>query len=792
MSLTLTFQIKMTSDYHVGAGYGRGTELDSALLRDADGVPVLRGTALNGLLRDGLWRLLQRKPLQGWRDCQESGLSEDETDERYCGQYSGGNADPCPVCRLFGTPRTMKRWHIGSARPEDRKEVASNAYKSEGAASQKVARVRVNPRTRRAAPRKLFSEEQGGQMTFTFTATCPTDDEAALDEAALLIAAARFVRQLGRSRRRGQGECLFELVKVKGGDLGSGPQKTLLDRFENHWLKGKPEALAQPARQSLDQGREKPAEGKRVCLRVLARLDEPLIIAKRASAGNQFRTQQAIPGKALLGALAGHAAERFDLDDATTYDAFIALFLRGAVRFPSLYPLYRSEEAAKVAEDEQQEGKVIAYHPSVPVPRDGFACKVYQKHPIQWGTQKGEQIKTCAVPDCGNLVKGVRGAFLSLQQKPERFEPQKRSEMHIRINPESGRVEERQLFDYEVLEAGQFFAGELVCTDEQAWDLLQDLTGLEEKTPVSLRLGKATHRGYGKATLWLETCDEGNPHIWIQRPIDERVDNGTKELTLTLLTDAIVTDTWGRFATGFEDEWLNRELGFPVKVLDGHDFAATHLVDGFNNKLRLPRWRDVALTAGSTVRLNILEVPKKDLLKRIEREGIGLRKSEGYGRVAFNHPIYNINNIGLTDAPVKIPPELALGTDTEPIESTRTKFQERWNESLDTQPWKQCEKARFLGLARWLDAHRRESIGELLEAIETLGEPDELLIERLGGAEERGDREIANPLTEEKGFTLVKKLLKQLQDKDEAHRPLGVRMLADRLVKAAGKEEVGQ
>jgi len=795
MSLTLTFQIKMTSDYHVGAGYGRGTELDSALLRDADGVPVLRGTTINGLLRDGLWRLLQRKPLQDWRDCQESGLSEDETGERYCGQYSGGDADPCPICRLFGTPRTMKRWHIGSARPEDRKEVASNAYKSEGATSQKVARVRVNPRTRRAAPRKLFSEEQGGQMTFIFTATCPTDDEAALDEAALLIAAARFVRQLGRSRRRGQGECLFNLVKVKGVDLGDGPQKTLLDRFEEHWLKGKPEALAQPERQSLDRGRGEPDEGERVRLRVLARLDEPLIIAKRASAGNQFRTQLAIPGKALWGALAGNAAERFDLDDATTYDAFIALFLRGAVRFPSLYPLYRPEDAAKVAEDEQPEGKVIAYHPSVPVPRDGFACKVYQKHPIQWGTQKGEQIKTCAVPDCGNLVKGVRGAFLSLQQKPERFEPQKRSEMHIRIDPESGRVEEGQLFEYEVLDAGQFFAGELTCTDEQAWDLLQDLTGLEEKTSISLRLGKATRRGYGKVALWLDRWDDEKPQIWIQRPTDERVDNGTEELTLTLLTDAIVTDTWGRFATGFEGEWLSHELGFEVNVMEGRDFAATHLVDGFNNKLRLPRWRDVALMAGATVRLKIEKPPEEGLLgalAQIEREGIGRRCNEGYGRVAFNHPIYNINNIGLTDAPIKIPPELALGTDAEPIESTRTKFQERWDKSLDAQPWERCEKARFLGLARWLDTHRREGVGELLDAMETLGEPDELLIGRIGGKEERGDREIAKPLAKEEGFKLVKKLLKRLQEENEAHWPLGIRMLADRLAKAAGKKEVGQ
>ena len=786
MSLTLTFQIEMTSDYHVGAGYGKGTEVDSSLLRDADGVPVLRGTVLNGLLRDGLWRLMQQAPMENWQRCQDSGLSEDETSERYCGQYAGDDFDPCPICRLFGTPATMKRWRIGSARPRDQEELMSKAHPSEETYSQRVARVRVNPRTRRAAPHKLFAEEQGGQLTFRFTATCPAEDEAALDEAALLVAAARFVRQLGRSRRRGQGECLFSLVEVEGADLSGDPQETLLKRFETHWLKGKPGKSGRHKRLSVEPGYEKLDEGKRVRLQVLARLDEPLIIAKRASAGNQFRTQPAIPGKSLRGALAAQAAERFDLEDAATYDAFVDLFLRGSVDFPVLYPLHQVKE-----EGEEANGTVL--YPAAPVPRDGLACKVYPQHPVQWGTQEKKQIQTCV--ECGNPVKDVRGAFISLQKEPECFEPEKRSEMHIRVDPESGRVEEGQLFEYEALEAGQYFAGELTCTDEDTWELLQTLTGLEEKSSVPLRLGKATRRGYGKVTLWLQQPDEDDePSIWVKRSLDERVEEEEKELTLTLLTDAIVTDDWGQFATGFEDEWMTRELKFKVAVMERRAFAATHLVDGFNTKLRLPRWRDVALAAGSTVQLRILEVPKEgllDILARVEREGIGLRRNAGYGRVVFNHPVYGYGN-GLSDTPVKIPPNLALITGGEPDESPEEVFQQKWERTLGGRDWSPCEKARFLGLARWLDTHRHESIDELLGKMGALGEPDELLIECIGGAEERGDRGIANPLTDEDGFKLIRKLLQKLRDKDEAHRPLGVRILADRLAEAASEKEGGR
>jgi len=791
MSLKLTFQIKMESDYHVGAGHGLGTEVDSALLRDADGVPVLRGTILNGLLRDGLWRLLQQKQMQRWRRCQESGKSGEE--QRYCGQYDPGkHPELCPICRLFGTPRTMKRWRIGSARPEGQKWLTGTSYKPEETVRQRVVRVRVNPRTRRAAPRQLFSQEHGGRLKFTFTATCPTADEAALDEAALLVAAARFVRQLGRSRRRGQGECLISLIAVEGAALGDNSQETLLQRFEDHWLNGEPQALAEPKRDPLDRGRNEPAKGSPIRLRVLARADEPLLIAQRASAGNQFKSQPAITGKTLRGALAAHAADCFDLKDETTYDTFIALFLRDDVRFPTLYPLFR--------------GKKGQFYPAVPVPRDGFACKVYRGHPIQWGTQQEDRVEKCG--ECKNPVKGVREEFVSLRKKPEskpeHFRPEMRSEMHIRIKPQTGRVEEGQLFDYVALDAGQYFTGELVCADEDAWELLQEFTGLAEEKPIQLRMGKGTRRGYGQVTLWLDRLDEGKTSAWVQQPLEKRVNEDMEKLTLTLLTDAVVADSWGRFATGFENEWLKRELGFEVTVMEGRDFAATKVVDGFNTQLRLTRWRDVALAAGSSVRLQLAEPLTVELRKKlieVERDGIGLRRNEGYGRVAFDHPVYK-NCAELTGTQVTIPSEVSL--DIKPG-TLLTTFKRKWEETLaksereKEKQWEQCRGDPFLALARWLDAHRHEDIAWLLAEMEELGTPDKSLIDLIrsqgkrSNEDEYGDREKASRLTGT-GFKLVKDLLKQLQQQERGRddRSLGIRMLADRLAEVAGQKEEGR
>jgi hypothetical protein len=145
--------------------------------------------------------------------------------------------------------------------------------------------------------------------------------------------------------------------------------------------------------------------------------------------------------------------------------------------------------------------------------------------------------------------------------------------------------------------------------------------------------------------------------------------------------------------------------------------------------------------------------------------------------------------VGLTQTRIGIPSKVDLAEREKTDESARTAFQRDWEKELDDQPWDRCEKARFLRLARWLDTRCHEDVGELLKEMEALGEPDEPLIECIGGKKEYGDRGIANPLTKEEGFGLVKKLLEQLQEKNEAHRPLGVRMLADRLAEAAGVKE---
>jgi CRISPR-associated protein Csx10 len=789
MTLRLIFQIKLDSDYHISAGHGKGALIDSALLRDGDGVPVIRGTTLTGLLRDGLWRLLQLPPLRKkYTMCLEDRAEAEASTTRYCGQH-GAETDPelCPLCRLFGTPRTPKAWRISSARPVTMQDPTSGKEQPEG---QTVARVRISPRIRRAEPRKLFSQEDGdGRWTFQFTVTWPMDDTGNFDEAALLTAAARNVRQLGRSRRRGQGECLLTLIDVKGTDAmapvrsANGEedwQTPLLDRFAARWIDGNPAPRSTPTASLMMS--DVPSDETPVHVRLFARTDEPLLIAKRAEAGNQFESLSLITGQVVRGALAWRAARRYDLSDreSETYTAFVRAFLRDDVLFPDLYPA---------------QFKTSALRPTIPAPRDLLTCKVGElDHGFWFATDRVPQ--AC---ECGSEVLTEVKDFVTLSagdwprdRVGARFDHklERSNEMHIRIDPEKGRVTEGDLFGYVALDAGQYFVGDIMCTNKAAWNQLQALAEIEPEQPLVLRLGKARHRGYGKVTVWFQIVEDESD-VWIRQPLEERVSEEKQELRLTLLTDTIITDPWGRYATGFEENWLSEILGQRVEIAGAAD--GTHAVDGFDAKLGLPRWRDISLAAGSTVRLKLTTSLDMDRLHQLEQNGIGLRRNEGFGRVAFNHPVYSFCQ-GIT-SDVEFPQVLHP---TSIPAGDEQRFRGHWSDTLEAKPWsKKCQDERFRAVARWLHGNRHLSPEELRGQLTLLGEPSNEAIELMGGKEEYGKRHTLKPeadqLAKHPGVDLVNRMLTELEGFAEYRRfwSLGIRMLAEHVAAAVESDDKG-
>ncbi len=758
MMLVLTFRMELRSNYHIGAGYGRGFNVDSALLRGSDGEPVIRGATLAGLLRGGAYRLLGLGPLER--------RGHDRSDV---------------LTRVFGSPDFPKAWQISTAR------LVKGSGTSLIREAEDVQRVRIDPRVRRAEPAKLFAQEEGlSGSVFRFKIAFLENDEVAVDDAAFLVAAARFVRGIGRSRRRGLGECTIKLESVKGASAekpeGSSWEDWFLDRFRRSWLEGKPAEgapkgswsgpgeLQVPSVESAHEVEGAQEKGDPIRIRVIMRLDEPTVIASRGLAGNQYYSLSYIPGSVLLGTLAGMAARL----KRCSYDDFVALFLRGKVLFPTLYPAWHWQ------------GSI---YPAIPVPLALHVCSAcpptdederHGMHPA-WDLRE-----TCI--ECGSRLEPLGGFVVLRSEPPYTLKPGQSSETHIRIDEDTGRVEAGQLYGYTALNPGQYFVGELVCYGEHTWKHLKDATGIAEKTALAWRIGKARSRGYGQVTVWMEQCED-KPPLWIQLPVEDRVENrlvdavedgaGTRcqTLTMTLLTDTMIGNRWGQQASGFAEKGLEEALSLgAIRICDV--FAGHRVVDGFNAHLGLPRWRDTALRAGSAVRFT-LKAPPVDLLDRlakIETEGIGMRRNEGFGRVAFNHSVYN-NREALGNSDIRLEPKMSVAS------SNKDSFVKGWDRRLDgLLPAGKRLGREFLAVSRWLHSNNLTPPQKLAALLGALGQPDERLKTMIG---EYGDRSKPNVFEKENkdGIDIhdIRRALELLGGFEPRNWPQGIASLADRL-----------
>lgn len=190
------------------------------------------------------------------------------------------------------------------------------------------------------------------------------------------------------------------------------------------------------------------------------------------------------------------------------------------------------------------------------------------------------------------------------------------------------------LFSYESLEAGQQLAGMLALEGTEGE--IEELAGLfHDLLDGPLLLGRSRNSEYGGcATVrWQALQDREAPPGWaLSGPV-----TAGQHLRALLVSPYLGRDP----ATGHPDP-----THLPTEVLDGLAgraslqgafWAHTH-AGGFNRTWGLPLPRRPALTAGSVLVLTATDnIPAEDLLA-VEHAGVGDRRIEGYGRVAFLPP----------------------------------------------------------------------------------------------------------------------------------------------------------
>lgn len=180
------------------------------------------------------------------------------------------------------------------------------------------------------------------------------------------------------------------------------------------------------------------------------------------------------------------------------------------------------------------------------------------------------------------------------------------------------------VYRYDALAADQTFEAAIICDNDADESTLRALIG------GRVTLGGSRSGGYGRAEISLIADDDSD-----RDATEDDEDAPEGKLIVTLQSNVLLRDARGQFAV--DPELLRRVLGRHLRVdLELKDaFLGAEAIGGFNRKWGLPLPQALSVRMGSVL---IFKDPGCDraLLDGLEARGIGERRAEGFGRIAFN------------------------------------------------------------------------------------------------------------------------------------------------------------
>lgn len=374
-----------------------------------------------------------------------------------------------------------------------------------------------------------------------------------------------------------------------------------------------------------------------------------------------------VPGTSILGGLAQmHTMLRRDADQ------FSAFFLTDGVSFGNLYP-------SPVMPGAPQDDLTPVY----PLPVTARTCKRFggflhdeddpQDEPhhgvwdalIPWAlfalseqtqAQVLDPIRHCPHPDCqepldrfdGFYRRGTSDALVMSRAQVERG-----LRTRTGIQRATGTVQQGILYSREVLRAGTNFWGTLTVPDEHA-QAFEDFVRQVDESDL-LHVGNNRTRGFGRVKLALAKTGPQDSLASLRQRVntfDTQLRHEAQAagiptphalyLLLTLTSDTILLDRLLRYRGAIETDYLAETWDIPNAELV-YQNSGTRRVMGWSDLWGLPRADQVAITKGAVFVLGLSQPPDDELLQtllRMQTEGIGARRREGFGRLWVASPFH--------------------------------------------------------------------------------------------------------------------------------------------------------
>ncbi|MFH1114076.1 MAG: hypothetical protein V1792_09170 [Pseudomonadota bacterium] len=354
---------------------------------------------------------------------------------------------------------------------------------------------------------------------------------------------------------------------------------------------------------------------------------------------NASRGLRYLPGGSFRGAVAGKFLREGGTPEAAV---FRDVFLDNPVCFPDLLPLTTP-------------GRI-----SQPLPATAYSCKRSPGFVREGGHGVSDVLAALLAVDierrpltkafvcktCQEDMKPFEGFWNGDTEFPETFEPVMAYRRHTGIDRHTGTVASsvfyitegiaESLKDQELQYQPQYLSGGAYLRDSQ-------FETLSEWLQEPIFAGADKTRGMGEMAVTLEECNAPDFDL-------EAWDNGFRKKTARLTGKEISSGL--HFSVGLTGHAISVdlflrplpdvELDFPgitpiTRVVQGH------LVRGWQSSRQLPKSEDVAVRAGGVCLYRYTGDDAEGLgsyLRQTAAEGIGLRRSEGFGRIRICDPIH--------------------------------------------------------------------------------------------------------------------------------------------------------
>lgn len=322
------------------------------------------------------------------------------------------------------------------------------------------------------------------------------------------------------------------------------------------------------------------------------RLESPLTIGAQhggtslAERKNYLETRPYIPGSAVR----GYILTQLALQNPSWFEAHKKQLLGNDVCFLNAFP-------------------TIGDKPSIPTPfgfyEDKAQTRFYSvlKQDVEPGDKRAKLGAFCRLEIMEN-AGGTKLVFAT---------PKTGSSLRIL------RTEEKQIFNANTIAEGTVFDG-YVRLEEPT--LAEQISG---QLRSSITLGADRFAGSGLCSVTeLEALDQ--PH-WASLSSEP-----SQTLYMMLLSPAALCKN-GEIV-GMDEKLLADKLGVSSLKIHRCCTSVTE-VQGFNRKLGVQMSAVPMYAAGSVFCLHCCEAPTVEAMRKLEQEGLGIRRSEGYGQVLF-------------------------------------------------------------------------------------------------------------------------------------------------------------